>query len=193
MVDKNGNGVEEKGPGAVLTDKLLADLTAKSVFVGIPQAKTNRGKGATITNAELAYIHTHGIRKKEMREEMSKSGVQPYSKAFEAYITAHGSPLWHSPPRPIIEPAIEHEPNKKEIAEQFKKVIEAYTESKEKGDQELMQLGMLGEAIVRDWFGNPANNWAPNSPRTIKEKGSAEPLVDTEQLRKSMTYVIREG
>ena len=40
-------------------------------------------------------------------------------------------------------------------------------------------------------FENPKNNWPPNSPRTIAKKGSDVPLIDTGELRKSITHVIR--
>lgn len=49
-----------------------------------------------------------------------------YSKAYEMYIKSHGSPLWHVPPRPVIEPAIND--NKKEIA---KRLIAAYGKAME--------------------------------------------------------------
>lgn len=33
--------------------------------------------------------------------------------------------------------------------------------------------------------------WAPNSPATIKAKGSSQPLIDTVTLRNSINYVAR--
>jgi len=55
----------------------------------------------------------------------------------------------------------------------------------------LKRTGMDAASRVRMWFVNPKNLWAPNSPRTVKRKGSDRPLIDTGQLRKSITYVIR--
>jgi hypothetical protein len=37
------------------------------------------------------------------------------------------------------------------------------------------------------------DNLAPNAPSTIKAKGSSRPLVDTSQLVKSITWVVRQG
>ncbi len=34
--------------------------------------------------------------------------------------------------------------------------------------------------------------WAPNAPRTVAEKGSAKPLVDTGLMSQSLTYVVRK-
>lgn len=179
--------------------KILDELAKKQVYVGIPEGSDNdRTAGNTesasdISNAELLYIHTHGIRKKEMRDEMNpkvESGEMPYSKAYEMYIHSHGSPLWQSPPRPVIEPAIEH--SKDAIAKQLQKVATTALDG-QNPDAELQKAGMLGQNIARDWFTNSANNWAPNSPITIKRKGSDKPLINTGELRKSITYVVTDG
>ena len=85
----------------------LRGLQKRHIYVGIPQAENSR-KGGEIGNAELLYIHTHGIRRRPMIEEMDQNmalGLK-YSAAFSLYIQSHGSPLWHSPPRPVIEPAL---------------------------------------------------------------------------------------
>lgn len=211
--------------------KLLDDLAKKQVYVGIPEGSNtehsnegdSKGSGG-ITNAELLYIHTHGIRKREMIDEMNgmmgiTSGGMPYTKdynnfldnmsngvpystAYKMYIQSHGSPLWRSPPRPVIEPAIEY--NKEVIAKQLKKAVQTALDG-ENPIEELNKAGMLGQNVARDWFTNPANNWPPNSPITvngskpdkngkqfIKGKGSSQPLIDTGELRRSITYVVSD-
>ena len=169
----------------------LEKLALKDVLVGIPQEGSSRKSGEGITNAELAYIHTHGIRNIGMRQEMQGSldHGTPYSKAYEMYIQAHGSPLWNSPPRPIIEPAIED--MKGPISEQLRQAIVAALEG---GNPEpaLKRAGMLGQNAARGWFVNPKNNWAPNSPLTIAKKKSDKPLINTGELRKSITFIVRE-
>lgn len=111
-----------------------------------------------------------------MREEMqlALNEGKAYSKAYEMYIKSHGSPLWHVPPRPVIEPAIND--NKKEIA---KRLITAYGKAMENiyaGDsmqtamQHLEVVGMYAQNIVRAWFTNPNNGWEPNSPLTVSKK-----------------------
>lgn len=171
--------------------KRLQDLRKKQILVGIPAEKSSRPKEA-INNAELLYIHTHGIRKKEMRDEMQPNidaGMR-YSKAYELYIMTHGSPLWHAPPRPVLEPAIQY--NKNAIMLQFKKVLVATSKADfVAADQAIQRTGMAAQNACRKWFENPANNWPPNSPLTIKLKGSERPLVDTGTLRKSIIYVVR--
>lgn len=171
--------------------KIVKDIQNLEVYIGIPEENSTREKSGEINNAELAYIHTHGIRSAEMRNEMDKSvdSGMPYSKAHALYIQSNGSPLWQSPPRPIIEPAIEH--FKGIIAEELGKAATvALDGDKEKAIRQLKHTGMIGQNIVRDWFTNPDNNWPPNSEATIKRKGSDRPLIDTGELRKSITYVV---
>ena len=182
-----------------LVKKLLDDLAKKQVYIGVPEGSDNDRSSvgneentSNITNAELLYIHTHGVRHHEMRAEMNpsvESGLMPYSKAFELYLHSHGSPLWQSPPRPVLEPAIEH--NKDAIAKQLKKVM-ANALAGQDPTAELQKAGLMGQNFARDWFTNPANGWAPNAPATIERKGSDKPLIDTGELRKAITYVVRE-
>jgi hypothetical protein len=148
---------------------------------------------SNITNAELLYIHTHGIRQQEMRDEMNpkvESGEMPYSKAYQLFLHTHGSPLWHSPPRPVIEPAIEH--SKEAIAKQLQKAAKTALDG-QNPTPELQKAGMLGQNIARGWFTSPDNGWAPNAPATVEMKGSDKPLIDSGEMRKAITYVVRDG
>lgn len=182
--------ISSKGPGISAIEDLIKSLKAQTVFVGVPEEETGREDEA-VTNSQLAFLHTNGVRSASMRNEMNDSGL-PYSQAFQAYIADKGSPLWKIPPRPILEPALEHEPNRALIQEQMGKVVQGYAKSNEDGMKELEKLGMLAQGIVRDWFDNPANKWPPNAESTIEAKGSDRPLIDTGQLRNSMNYVIRK-
>lgn len=55
-------------------------------------------------------------------------------------------------------------------------------------------LGILGSVAAGLVKGEiSANHFAPNAPSTIAAKGSATPLVDSGQLRQSITWVLDEG
>lgn len=176
-----------------LTDdvlKSLNDLAKKTVCIGVPDSTEH--ENTKITNAELMYVHTNGARNKDMIQAMQHdidSGM-PYSEAHELYVHEHGSPLWNIPPRPILEPAIEN--GKEQIAELLK---DAALQALDGNNIQpsLEKVGMQGQNIARGWFTNPSNNWAANSKETIKKKGSSRPLIDTGELRKSITYVIKDG
>lgn len=172
--------------------KIIDDLANKQVYVGIPEGESSqRGQGEPISNAELLYAHTHGIRQKVMRDEMNprvESGEMTYSKAYELWIQTHGSPLWRSPPRPVLEPAMEH--NKEAIAQQLRRVSEVALDGGDP-EPELHRAGLMGQNFARGWFTDPANNWAPNSPITEERKGSDLPMIDKGELRKAITYVVK--
>lgn len=181
--------VNKDGTGDLL--KSLNDLAKKTVCVGIPQEKDNH-RGDDITNAELLYIHTHGVRDKTMIREMQHdldSGT-PYSTAHELYVHENGSPLWQSPPRPVLEPALDSV--KDEIALIMKEVANVALDGGNV-NVELQKVGQLGENTARGWFNNPENKWPANSEETIKRKGSDRPLIDTGQLKRSIIYVIKES
>lgn len=170
----------------------VQNLKKKRIMVGIPEKKAPR-EGEEISNAQLLYILSHGVRRKSMREEMQPNidAGMKYSVAYQLYIMSHGSPLWQIPPRPVLEPALEY--HKDAIGKLFAAVIKAAC----KGDEAALKVamdrcGLAAQNYSRDWFTNPRNGWPPNSPRTIKEKGSARPLIDTGIMRKAITYVVRD-
>lgn len=171
-------------------EELLREMKQSDVLVGIPEQKASQR--GNINLAELLYIHTHGIRRKAMRQEMQleMNRGSAYSAAYQLYLQEHGSPLWKSPPRPVLEPAIQ---DKKEwIAEQLGKAATAGLDGDKKRFREgLHRAGETAENAARDWFTNPRNGWKPNSAETVERKGSNKPLIDTDQMRKSITHVVR--
>ncbi len=183
--------------------KSIQEVATASVLVGIPDDKSKRKpkpgkKQPKITNAQLLHNHTHGIRKKPMRQEMAKTmRTKPYSEAYEMYIQEHGSPLWHAPPRPVIEPAIENS------AKDLQALMDDAAAEGIAGNhaafyRKLRVVGMEAQNRARAWFEDLKNNWEPNKPSTIKGKSkgkkiSDKPLIDTAQLRRSITYVVKKG
>ena len=144
-------------------NKLFKAIDENYVLVGIPQKEAARQNGP-ITNAELLYIHTNG------------------------------SPINNIPKRPVIEPAMLDD------RERLTKLLNAFLEAKIQGENEeankmLGLVGMRAQNDARGWFVNPKNKWPPNSPGVRKykiKKGSTNPnpLIDTGELRKSITYVV---
>ena len=172
-------------------------LAKKEVLVGIPAENSTRehpGPGDDkINNAELLYIQSHGVRKAEMRAEMQQhiDAGKKYSEAHSLYIQSHGSPLWHIPSRPVLEPSIEA--SKEPIAKQLQgAALAAMDGNQQEVDNALHRAGFVAENAAKAWFENPQNGWPPNSPKTIAKKGSDSPLIDTGEMRKAITHVVRE-
>lgn len=178
--------------GKVDIKKAMDMIKKNRVFVGVPQDTKGRDN-ANIDNAQLLYIHTNGIRAASMREEMHPelSEGTPYSKAYELYVQEHGSPLWQAPPRPVLEPAIKAHGH--ELAEGLKTAYQkAFSGDAAGFENGLKGVGLRAQNFARDWFEDERNGWDPNAESTILAKGSDKPLIDTGDLRKSITYVVRK-
>lgn len=182
--------------------KSLEELARLDVFVGIPQNDAERPPGDSgsnsrgaepITNAQLLYIQEHGVRSLEMRSAMQgdlDSGV-PYSRAHQLFIHEHGSPLWQIPPRPVLGPAIASVRPK--IALAFKLAVQAALAGDNLAARKHVETaGQIGATAAFNWFTDPRSNWPPNADSTVRAKGSDRPLIDTGEMRKAITYVVRE-
>lgn len=147
----------------------IKELKSHEVMIGIPEDASSRKdqKGTPINNAELLFIHTNG------------------------------SPVRGIPARPVLEPAIEND--KDRVAEMLKKAIDVAVSGKKDGVvPALEKAGQYGENIAKAWFTNPANGWKPNSEETVMRKtkgkgGKTSPLIDTGEMRKSITHVVKGG
>lgn len=176
--------------------KSLQALQQQDILVGIPEDETIRDH-QKVTNAELAFLHSEGAKPpkwavlKSYQDRFgNKPGKKKALKALDAYIHAKGSPYWNIPARPFLEPAMEA--NKVPIADMYGKIIKAALDGKAAlMKMESQKLGLYSQRVVKDWFTDPRNGWAPNHPLIAKLKGSDKPLIDTGQLRNSITYVIR--
>ena len=142
-------------------------MKQNEVYVGIPQNKAERkdDEKEPVTNAELLFIHTNG------------------------------SPVNNIPPRPVIEPALKDD---KDRLNSMMKVAAQYAMQgeEEKAIKQLKLTGMRGQNVSRAWFTSPKNNWPPNSPAVEarkRKKGATNPrpLIDTGELRKSITYFVK--
>lgn len=55
-------------------------------------------------------------------------------------------------------------------------------------------VGVYAEGWVKSAFATSGfGSWKPNSPYTIDKKGSAKPLIDSSQLRRSVTSEVVNG
>ena len=167
----------------------LKKLSEDELLVGVSADTAGDGRGEDINNAELAYIHTNGVRAAGMKAETDKAVEEgtPYPLALQAYIKEHGSPAYRVPPRPFLEPGVEKH---LDMVESGMKAALLDVLNGGDGRAQRERLGDTMAAKVQAYF-QEDNGWPPNAPSTIKKKGSAQPLVDTGALRQSITYIIR--
>lgn len=176
--------VKQISSNAAAIRKAVAALTDQDVYIGIPADKNAPRQGAN--NAELGYIHEFG------------------------------APAANIPARPHLIPGIG------DVQPQAAELLETAGKKALKGDEAaveraLNKIGHLAANAVKARFVN--NEWPPLSDayldrqpllkdedgnaitdkkgrpqhgKSKREKGRVNPLIDTGQLRKAYTYVIRK-
>ena len=102
-------------------------------------------------------------------------------------IHEYGVPEKNIPKRSFIrEPIID---NQKNIKKLIKKKFEEVSQNRTSSLKALNQLGLYGQGLSQKSFTN--NNWDSLNPATIKAKnGKSNPLINTGQLRQSITYSV---
>lgn len=170
------SGVKSSGKGLADIFQSFAELSQIDVLVGIPHGEA-RTDG--LTNAQIGYLQENG------------------------------SPAMNIPERPFLVPGVEEVQEK--VGDKLVKAVDAGLE----GNRQRMMLllesaGMIAMNSVRAYFVN--GEFAPLSLATIRararrgrkgakqylkqletgpaETGLVRPLIDTGELRKSVTYII---
>ena len=82
---------------------------------------------------------------------------------------------------------------KKQLMEDTIKIINKHIADDNGGKIIFKKLGLAGEAIVKTAFATGGfGTWKPLSPLAVARKGSDRILIDTAQLRKSITSKVEE-
>ena len=130
------------------------------------------------------YSATKGSLETSYREKSAKTN------AFLGMIHHFGAISGHFPARPWLD--VPWKTGKRKI---LADALRGWrTEVKEKiirsdfGRWFLRGVGFAYEEKLKSLF--TANNWAPNAPATIRKKGSSSPLIDTGQLRRSISSEV---
>lgn len=152
------------GQGLLDILEAMHDLTEKEVLVGIPHGEA-RTDADGLTNAQIGYIQETG------------------------------SPANNLPARPFLAKGIEDVQPK--IADYLTKAVDQAIAGNLQGVERYYNMaGMTAQNSVKRRINN-GEGFEPLSPRTIairqaKGKTRIKPLIDTGQLRNSITYVIRK-
>ena len=103
-----------------------------------------------------------------------------------AVINEFGAPAQNIPERSFIRSTFD------EKSEEWTKLSEKLIERIATGDMTVERaLGIVGERVKSDIVNKIITlNTPPNKPQTIKRKGSSNPLIDTGQLKNSITYQV---
>ena len=117
----------------------------------------------------------------------------PPSNALIGYKMETGDPEMNLPARPFLVPGVEAIKDKA-IARMKKAGEDALKGDLGKVDQALHAVGLMGQSSVQAKITD--GPFAPLAPRTLAQRRARgrtgdRPLIDTGQLRRSVTYVIR--
>lgn len=164
--------IEVKKDIAKAIAEAMRDLTKSEVLIGIPDTNAPRSNdedearkasGEPINNAEIGYVHEFGVPEKNI------------------------------PARPFLIPGIDAA--KKRVASILANgAKKALGGDKDAVDQALTKAGIVGEISVKNRIDE--GPFVPLSPRTLAERRrrgrtGTKPLIDTGQLLKSVTSVVR--
>ena len=143
----------------------LRKLDKNEVLVGVPNDTTNRkDSGTEMTNATLAYLHDNG------------------------------SPVRNIPARPFMEPGIKSA--KEAIAENLRFAADRFVAGgTSQAKRDLNKVGLIAQSAIRSKINEgiaPALTKSTLAARRKRGRTGTKPLVDTGQLRNSITYVLRE-
>jgi phage gpG-like protein len=147
----------------------VAVLTGKQVLVGIPGTTAPR------------------------KTDPKQPGRQEPSNPTLGYIHEFGSPSRNIPARPFLRPGVEAV--REEAAARLRKAGDLALAGKPEGvERQLKSAGLLAQNSVRRKI--TEGPFAPLAPATIAARKArkvtrTKPLIDTGQLRASITYVIR--
>lgn len=144
-------------------DAALKIMQKREILVGVPQASGPR-KSGTITNAALAAIHDKG------------------------------SPSQNIPARPFMEPGIQSVAP--QIQQRLLTVGQAVLEGDAvKAEQGMQATGLIAQNGMRNKINSniaPALKPATLAARRRRGRTGTRTLIDTGQLRNSLTYVVKD-
>lgn len=142
--------------------RLLQDTNTKYVKVGVLGSTNNRSKGGS-TNAEIGFIQEFG------RMEKPKIPARSFLRM----------------------PLREHLKDEIEKSKAFKEDEIDKAVAAGNGEQLVKKLGLVAEKVILEAFETSGwGKWKKNAPFTVKMKGSNKPLIDTGELRKSITSQV---
>jgi hypothetical protein len=180
----------------------MMNAANRHVLVGVPvgamddgrHARTedaaNKRKGRALKNAKKALKNGRGVSEK-LAETLATGGAgEPIPLAMIAAVHEFGCPERNIPERSFLRAGIRRGTPKfnRLNVDSLRKVV--------RGEMTIAtaldRLGVVAVGEVKREF--VVGSFAPLKPETIKRKGSSRPLIDTGQLRQSITYIgSRDG
>ena len=110
------------------------------------------------------------------------------NNATIAAVHEMGAPSRNIPARPFLIPTVQNNADKYTnlMAQGFRNALQ----DKEKAAEVYEKIGLVASSDVKDYI--VSGQFVPLKQSTIDRKGSSKPLIDTGELRNSISYKVRE-
>lgn len=168
-----------KGEGLAALAKIVNTLKEKDVFIGVTRAK-NATRAGGINQATLMKIHEFGAKipvTDKMRGYLAYKGM--FLKKTTQFIVI--------PERSTLRATIYE--NRGKYAKSMGQYMVDAVKTGRTGEDVLGAIGTEASSDVRAYMANGA--LASNHPFTTAQKGSSKPLIDSGNLRGSISYEVR--
>lgn len=135
-------------------------------------------------------LHKNSVFAGIPQDKAGRSG-DGMNNATLGYIHNYGSPVRNIPAREFLGSGIKKAQDNIVLA--FKEAAKVALDGNAGAvNKSLNKAGIFAVNGIRGMF--TANEWEPLSPATLAKKGNkTNPLIDTGQLRKSISYVVRKS
>lgn len=172
--------------GAVAFTRRMAGLSKLTAYVGVPAA----GRDA---RTEQLLTMAGKTKSKKKLAKLKKAADSDVNNAELLFLFEHGSPINKMPARRVLGPAVEADGNRQAIANELAASVKAtLSGDRELAESKMLRAALAGQNASRKWFTDGRNGWAPNTPGTIRRKGSDKPGIDTGAMRAAIVGVVRE-
>jgi hypothetical protein len=160
--------------------EIFAELEAKiklatntDILVGIPENATAEKDGESFYLADIATINNFGSYSEEHSRHLTGDEAKESGKI---------------PPRPFGSTLLEvfGDPIKKF----YNKEVGDSLKGKRPMKQALNRIGFIAAGFMKQNLST--GKWAANAESTIARKGSSKPLIDTGEMRRAITWVLKK-
>lgn len=107
------------------------------------------------------------------------------------YLATVGSPLNHTPSRPVLDPAITQPRTKELIGKQLGGAASDLLARNATGAREHLEKAGIIAANAAKRYVLEGDNLAPNAPSTIARKKSDRPLVEKNEMVAAITWLVK--
>lgn len=165
----------------------LKRLTRVNILVGVPAINATRKAVDPTLREEAKAAQSAGV-------ALPPQPAEPITNAAIAYIAENGSPARNIPPRPFMRQGIALE--RLAITKQFQKAGRAaLLGDLDAMDKAFHSIGLIASRGMKTAI--QESDFVPLAPRTLaarldRGRTGTKPLLDTGQLRNSVTYVLQK-